>query len=379
MKSEPKPLVCTALARVQQPLLPRAEAIAPYLARMDATRWYSNRGPLLWELEERLCAHFGVVQHAMVLLSSGMAALEAAILAHAGVGDETRPLAIMPSYTFAATALAAIRCGYQPYFMDVDAESWMLDPGAVAAHPVLDRVGLILPVAAYGRRPDVTGWVKVQSDTGIPVVIDAAAAFEQIEREPDLISHDLPLALSFHATKSFSTAEGGAVLWRAVEGLRRVGKMSNFGMSDTRRCDDIGFNGKLSEYHAAVGLAQLDNWSERKAALTALAEGYGAAFADAGVPGRLRVPPDLSGAYVVLEAETGAQATEICSALNRADIAHRRWYGLGLHQEPVHAGCDADPLPVTEDLGQRHIGLPAAVDLGPEDLARVAAALSDLR
>ncbi len=348
----------------------------PYLERIDATRWYSNRGPLLWELEERLSAHFGGAQHSLVLLSSGTAALEAAIMAHAGEGGADRPIALLPSYTFAATALAAIRCGYRPHFLDVDVRSWMLDPDAVAEHPMLSQAGLILPVAAYGRRPDMAAWEAVQARTGCPVVIDAAAAFEQVERDVDLVSTDLPLVLSLHATKSFSTAEGGAVLWRSEKGLRRVGRITNFGMEDTRRCEDIGFNGKLSEYHAAVGLAQLDIWSERQAMLSTLAETYRAGFAAAGVAGGLRLPPDLSGAYVLYEAATGDEADRICAALVANAIAHRRWYGHGLHREPVHADRSADPMPVTEDLGQRHIGLPGAVDLDAEAIDRVAEAIA---
>lgn len=375
MKSPSHPLITPAMTRVQQPLLPTAAEIAPYLERIDASRWYSNRGPLLWELEERLSAHFGVTQHALVLLSSGTAALEAAILAHAGEGGADRPLALLPSYTFAATALAAIRCGYRPHFLDVDAARWMLDPEAVADHPLMAQAGLILPVAAYGRRPDMAAWEAVQARTGCPVVIDAAAAFEQIERDADLISSELPLVLSLHATKSFSTAEGGAVLWRSVEGLLRVGRITNFGMDDTRRCEDIGFNGKLSEYHAAVGLAQLDGWARRQARLADLAEIYRTGFAAAGgieAAGRLRLPPELSGAYVLFEAATGAQANQICTALDDAGIAHRRWYGHGLHREPVHVRGTADPMPITEDLGRRHIGLPAAVDLDAPAIARLA-------
>lgn len=369
-------VVRPSLSRVQRPLLPDAQAIAPYLNRIDATRWYSNRGPLLWELEERLSAHFGVVEHAVVLLSSGSTALEAAILAHAGEATSDRPLALIPSYTFAATALTAIRSGYQPCFLDVDPDSWMLDPAQVAAHPMLSRAGLVMPVAAYGRRPDMAGWERFQADTGVPVVIDAAAAFEQVERDATLISYDVPLVLSLHATKSFSTAEGGAVLWRSPQGQQTVGRIANFGMDDTRRCLGIGFNGKLSEYHAAVGLAQLDVWSARQQALVALAEGYRRAFDGSGSAGRLALTPDLSGAYVLLEATDETHANRIASSCEAHAIAYRRWYGYGLNQEPVYADCPSDPTPVTRDLGTRHIGLPAAIDLEEADFSQLGRALA---
>ncbi|CAN0590660.1 unnamed protein product, partial [Ectocarpus sp. 12 AP-2014] len=158
----------------------------------------------------------------------------------------------MPAYTFVATVLAAVRCGYTPYFVDIDPETWMLDPEAIKTHPRLAQTGLILAVAAYGSCPDMTALEDMQAQTGCAVVLDAAAAFEAFERNSGLISAEVPAVLSLHATKTFSTAEGGAVLWHSPKGWVRVLVTSNFGMSESRRCELDGFNGKLSEYHAAV-------------------------------------------------------------------------------------------------------------------------------
>ena len=361
-----------SLQQVQRPLLPPASAIAPYLDRIDGARWYSNRGPLVWELESRLCAQFGLGERSVALLSSGSAAIEAAIIAHAGIATAERPLALMPSYTFIATALSAMRCGYEPYFVDVDPDSWMPDPEAMAAHPMLARAGLVLPVAAYGCRPDMAGWERFQDATGCPVVVDAAAAFEQFEQGAGPVSATVPAVLSLHATKTFSTAEGGAVLWNAPDKWVRVAQVTNFGMSDARRCEMDGFNGKLSEYHAAVGLAQLDHWAERRARFDALAAAYRAAARAAGpLPGTLRLRPEISGAYVLLECTDEDRADRVCAALGALGIGSRRWYGRGLHGEPLMAGRGRDPLPVTERLSGAHIGLPAAVDLTEDDIALV--------
>ncbi|MEM8731487.1 MAG: DegT/DnrJ/EryC1/StrS family aminotransferase [Pseudomonadota bacterium] len=369
--------VPVSLSQVQRPLLPKASVLAPYLDRIDTARWYSNRGPLLWELERRLGDHLRLAEQSIVLLSSGSAALEAAILAHAGTAGADRPLALMPSYTFIATALSAMRCGYTPYFVDVEEQSWMLDPDVICAHPALARAGLIMPVATYGRVPDLAAWAGVQSRTGVPVVVDAAAAFEQFERDATLVNDTVPAVLSLHATKTFSTAEGGAVLWGADTAWERIAQVTNFGMSDARRCEMDGFNGKLSEYHAAIGLAQLDLWTDRSALFETVAHRYAAAAEAVGsLPGVLRLSPEVSGAYAVIDCTDGDRADRVCAALAAVGIGSRRWYGRGLHGEPLLKGNPQDPMPVTERLSANHIGLPAAVDLTEAQISQVVETLS---
>jgi len=86
----------------------------------------------------------------------------------------------MPSFTFAATAIAAERCGFQPYLVDIDPTTWMVDPGPLANHPVLSQVGVVVVVAPFGRPVRQTPWVRFGERTGIPVIVDAAASFSCI-------------------------------------------------------------------------------------------------------------------------------------------------------------------------------------------------------
>ncbi|WP_226584288.1 DegT/DnrJ/EryC1/StrS family aminotransferase [Acuticoccus sediminis] len=379
----------SSLAQVQVPRLPTGETLMPYLARVDANRWYSNRGELVQRLESRLNVLLGGRENAglttrdgtdrggdghavVVTANTGSAAIEAAILAAAGRATPERPIALVPSYTFVATALSVIRCGYRPHFVDVDPATWMLDPAALAAHPMLDRAGLVMPVAAYGRAPDMRAWEKMHAATGVPVVIDAAPAFEAFARDPGLISATVPAALSFHATKSFSTIEGGAVLWRDEGRLFQVAQISCFGVTDQRLCLFEGFNGKLSEYHAAMGLACLDEWTRREDAYARIARAY---QADLGSVGRVVTAPAISAAYVLLESENAAVSYIAEQRLGARGIGARRWYGMGLHRQPAFADATRDPLPVTEGLTLRHLGLPAAIDLTDEDIAFVLATL----
>lgn len=359
---------------VYRPELPPAEAIAAYLRRCDAARFYSNRGPLVRELEARLAAAFGQPAEALRSAASGTAAIEAAILAHAGPATPERPLALVPGYTFAATALAAERCGYRVAFLDVDPDSWCLTPAAVAADPRLGDAGLVLPVAAYGRMPDIAGFAALQAETGVKVVVDAAAATEALMDTPGHVTAALPLALSFHATKTFSTGEGGAVVWADPEGQARVEQVSNFGFRLSRECKVAGLNAKMSEYHAAVGLAMLDGFALRRRAYAAVTTAWQAAAT--GLTGRLHLPPDLASIYVLWEAPSAAAMIRAEATLTEAGIETRRWYEAGLQAQPHFARETQPPLPVTADLGARLLGLPMSHDLPRRAIGRIAVALA---
>jgi dTDP-4-amino-4,6-dideoxygalactose transaminase len=100
-------------------------------------------------------------------------------------------------------------CGFHPRIMDVSVENWNLDPREVIEMPDINLVGLVIAVAPFGRPVDPRRWEQFQEDTGIPVVIDVAACFESISGNAEKYVSTLPTVMSFHATKSFSTAEGG--------------------------------------------------------------------------------------------------------------------------------------------------------------------------
>jgi hypothetical protein len=124
----PAPVHPAGFIPVLRPALPRAEQILPYLRIIDDTRVYSNHGTLNAALERRLAVHLGLPAGGLVCASSGTAALVGAILASAGRGTAERPFAVMPAFTFVATALAVEQCGYRVCLADIDPDSWPLDP-----------------------------------------------------------------------------------------------------------------------------------------------------------------------------------------------------------------------------------------------------------
>ena len=164
---------------VLRPRLPSAECLLPYLQRIDRTRVYSNHGPLLSSFQNRLTNYPQLPAGSMTCTSSGTMAVVGAILAATGRASSKRPFAIIPAFTFVATAVAVQQCGYEPYVTDVDAKSWMLDPHALANHPLLHKVGVVVPVAPFGRPVPQGPWNEFHRRTSISVVIDGAASFER--------------------------------------------------------------------------------------------------------------------------------------------------------------------------------------------------------
>jgi dTDP-4-amino-4,6-dideoxygalactose transaminase len=362
---------------VLRPLLPRATELLPYLERIDASRVYSNWGPLVQELSVRLAGKLGAPERGLVCANSGMSAIVGAILATAGLGKADRPLAIIPDYTFTATALSVLMCGYQPVLASCAAGSWDFGPADLAARPdVLSRAGLVMPVAPYGRVVTQAPWVEFQARTGIPVVIDAAACFDLLAvGAPEAIG-PLPIALSFHATKSYGMGEGGCVISTDASLAENVLRCLNFGFLEARNTAMVGTNGKMSEYVAAVGLAELDGWDRKHAAALQVSHLYELAFAAAGVRGRLWGPPDISCAYAVLECASREEADAVIAALAADHIDTRRWYGLGLRDHDAFSGCEMLQLHGGAALDARLlVGLPIAVDLAAGDVERICAAI----
>lgn len=364
---------------VLRPQLPSAAAILPYLQRIDNSRTYSNWGPLVTELGNRIASALSLQpeNEPVSCASSGMSALEAAILGTAGAASRERPLAIVADYTFTATGLAANRCGYELAIADARADDWMIHPDDLLARPdLLARTGLVIPVAPYGRPVAQATWQHFSERTGIPVVIDGAACFDVFLGN----GHDgvgrLPVALSFHATKAFGTGEGGAVVCTDRALSRRIWQCLNFGFRDTRNSALHGINGKMSEYAAAVGLAEFDGWKDKLAALARCHDHYLQVFSGMGIALPVRCAPLTSACYVLLQCETRRQAALIVDALLEDQIDSRLWYGLGLGEHDVFRNAGRIAVAQGDALDPRLLlGLPVAPDLTLDQASRVGAAI----
>ncbi len=366
----------SALGEVCRPLLPTAERLLPYLKSIDRRRWYSNWGELNTTLESRLSAEFGLVEYGCVTTSNATDAITAALIAVAGRGSSDRPYCLMPSYTFVATASAALNAGYTPYFVDIEPNGFATKPAALMEHPAMQRAGAIVAVAPYGRPIDATAWQNLAQQTGVPLVIDAAAGFDAFASGTATVARNIPVVLSFHATKVFGVGEGGAILCGDLELSKTCRRVLNFGLLGSRDARVAGINGKMSEYHAAVGLAELDEWPSKRSAFLRVAQTYRRAAERYGLRDSILAETEWASSYVLYLAGSPDVARSAAGRLQAAGLGYRWWYGQGVHREPGYAHLPADPLPVTEDVAPRLIGLPIWVDLDDATVTSVLRALS---
>ncbi|WP_135507102.1 DegT/DnrJ/EryC1/StrS family aminotransferase [Roseovarius aestuariivivens] len=373
--SDLHPVLYTPRIPVAKPHLPKTQAIVPYLRTLDRTRRYSNLGPVSQQLHRRLADILALETGGVALTASGTTALIGAILARAGRARAQR-LALCPSYTFVATISAAQSCGYEPYLMDVDADTWTLDPSKVAAHPRLEEIGMVMVTAPYGRLPDLQLWSAFSRDTGLPVIIDAAASFDVLTRTGCAYEPDIPIALSFHATKAFGCGEGGAILCSDPEILVRAVRATNHGFLGTRQVIGDNINGKMSEYHACVAMAALDAWPARQTQYDQVTANYAEASQDHGVIGTLSVGGAFSNAYALYHATSPEAAMLLREKLLERKIDSRFWYGFGLHAESGFGPFEQDSLTVTDRLARSVLGLPFYCDLKARDVSEICTVLA---
>lgn len=352
---------------VLRPQLPKARAVAKYLRWIDENRTYTNFGPLTAAFQSGLAEWLGIGEREVVSVSSGTAGLMAAMLCLPPRAPR-RNLALMPAFSFAATAIAAERCGFEPYFADVDAATWALDPTALEHHPRLAEIGVVISVSPFGRPTPHDPWQAFQKRTGIPVVIDAAAAFANVMRDPAPYVGHIPTVFSFHATKSFGIGEGGCVVSTDRDLAERLSASTNFGFRGCRDSAAPSLNGKLNEYQAAVGLAALDEWPAKAAALERVAAAYRARMARRGLDASFFNAPEVDFYYALFMLPDADATARLERALDEAGVDYRFWYGDGLHAHSHFAGRRRDDLPITRTITKRLIGLPMAHDLRFRDL-----------
>jgi dTDP-4-amino-4,6-dideoxygalactose transaminase len=349
---------------LMRPLLPDAAAVLPYLREIDRNRTYTNFGPLLHRFEQRVATMLGLEPHAVVGVASGTSGLMVALKA---VGVKPGALCAMPAWTFEATPVAALSVGLTPWFLDVGAETWALDPVTVEEQlsSAPGSVAAVVPVSPFGATVDVAAWDVFTSRTGVPVVVDGAASFDgaAIGRSPTVIS--------LHATKAFGIGEGGLVAGTDLGVVTRARRLSNFGFVPQRELVAAGLNAKMSEYAAAVGLAMTDAWPTMRNRYVERIEWYLDAFADspeiAIAPG-VKTGQARSTFNICLAAP---EAEAVVSELARVGVESRSWWGQGCHRQSVFSTCPRGALPVTERLAARVIGLPLFPDMTEAETRKV--------
>ena len=364
---------------VTRPTMPSLDKYQEHLRAIWETRWLTNNGRLHETFEQRLGGYLGV-EH-VSLFCNGTIALVVALQAlriHEGE-------VITTPFTFPATAHVLYWNRIRPVFCDIDDTTFNLDPARVERLITQDTKA-ILPVHVFGTPCDTQGLEAVARRHGLALIYDAAHAFGVRCRErPIVASGDLSV-LSFHATKLFTSIEGGALVSRTAAQKERIDFLKNFGFADEETVIGPGINGKMNEFQAAFGLLQLDMIEGEIANRRRLTAVYRHELA--GTPG-IRLQEDLPGvehnyAYlpVLVDPEAyGMTRDALYDALKALNIFARKYFYPLCSQFPCYTSLpSADPknLPVAERVTRRILCLPLYGTLEEETVRTICAAVREL-
>lgn len=239
---------------VTRPYLPPLEEFVPYLENIWANKLLTNNGPFHQEFEGELCRYLGI-DH-LSLFSNGTIALITALQALRITGE-----VITTPYSFVATTHSLLWNGIKPVFVDIDRDTLNLDPAKIEA-AITKQTTAIMPVHCYGHPCDVDAMQKIADNYNLKLIYDAAHAFGVHDQGGSVLRHGDLSVLSFHATKVFTTFEGGAIVCHDAKTKLQIDRLKNFGFIDEVTVVAPGINGKMSEFNAALGLLQLKHLDE---------------------------------------------------------------------------------------------------------------------
>lgn len=234
---------------VTTPLFPPLEELTPYLEDIWSRKWLTNNGHYHQLLEKELCEYLGVKY--ISLYSNGTLALISALQALELKGE-----VITTPYSFVATSHAIVLNNLQPVFVDIDPVSYNLDPKKIE-DAITDKTSAILPVHVYGTPCDNDSIQTIADKHNLKVIYDAAHAFGVKKDDISILNWGDLSILSFHATKAYSTIEGGAIICHTPEMKKKLDQLKNFGYESETEIPMLGSNAKVNEVQAAYGLASL--------------------------------------------------------------------------------------------------------------------------
>jgi dTDP-4-amino-4,6-dideoxygalactose transaminase len=357
-----------------RPILESDESLLADIRMALSSGRVTNDGPYVREFERQVARYLGVDD--CVAVSSGSAALLLAIWALGLHGTK----AVLPSFTFLATLNAIVLSGVTPVFCDIEPDTWTISPThlgrLLAADPA---IRLVVPVNVFGVQPDLRAIRRVVDGSNAVLVLDNAHG---LGTEQGAVRCPLEASLqaySFHATKTLPAVEGGAVVASDPRLLAEIRRLRNHGVASDPLASMPGFNAKMSELHAAVGLRSLQGLEAALARRREYAERLCRVLTtDCAETFTVQVIPDgmrsnFQNLGVLCRRGGRPDVPAVQAQLDRAGIETRRYFWPPLHQLSAYRGRFS--LPITDAVGESILCLPLHSRMEPSVLDRIEAAL----
>ncbi|QCX53438.1 DegT/DnrJ/EryC1/StrS aminotransferase family protein [Elizabethkingia sp. JS20170427COW] len=344
---------------VTQPFLPPQEDYQKYLDGIWNRKWLTNMGPLASQLEMDLKAYLGI-KH-LLFVTNGTAALQMAIKALELKGE-----IITTPFSFVATTSSIVWEGCTPVFVDIEKDSLNIDASKIEA-AITEKTSAILATHVYGNPCDVVAIEKIAKKHNLRVIYDGAHAFGVKVNGKSIFEYGDISTCSLHATKLYHSIEGGFITTKDPELLKKLAYIRNFGIAGFDSFSELGINGKNSEFHAAMGLANLqhiDKIIEKRRALTT--------HYDEKLKNLKAVRPlwhknsENNGAYYPVVFETEELLLKIVERLKGAEIGTRRYFYPSLATALPY--LEPTEMLVTDAISKRVLCLPMYYDLSFEEV-----------
>jgi dTDP-4-amino-4,6-dideoxygalactose transaminase len=341
-----------------QPYLPPLEDFMPYLEKIWKSKWLTNNGDFHKQFEKELADYLGV-KH-ISLFTNGTLAIITALQALKITGE-----VITTPFSFVATTHSLWWNNIKPVFVDIEPDTFNLDPEKIEA-AITPQTTAILPVHVYGNPCNVNRIQEIADIYGLKVIYDACHAFGvKLNNESILNFGDMSI-LSFHATKVFTTFEGGAIVCKDEATKKRIDYLKNFGFAGETTVVAPGINAKMNEFQAALGILQLKHVDKAIERRKEVANYYREKLQK--IEG-IRFLNDIEGVkhsysyfpILIDEEKFGFSRDEIYSELKKNNIMVRRYFYPLISQFPTYKGLDSakpENLPVAEDVTKKILCLP---------------------
>lgn len=347
---------------VTQPSLAPLEEYTELLKGVWERGILTHNGPLVQQLEKEICSKTGLEN--FVAVSNGTLAIQMAIKALEIKGE-----IITTPFTWVATLSAIQWEGCTPVFCDIELDTLSIDPKKIE-DKITDKTVAIMPVHVFGNPCDVEAIDKIAKKHGLKVIYDAAHAIGSTYKGRSLLEYGDISVTSLHATKLFNTAEGGGCITTNKQLHEKLKRIRFFGHNDNKDIVEEGFNGKLTEVHAALGLANLKYYDkvlkDRKTKYflykEALSKLNYVSFQELKLG-----EPNYSYFPIIFDSEERLLAVE--KALNKENIYPRRYFYPAVNT--LDAIVSYEQMPLAEDVAKRILCLPLYFDLKEENIAKI--------
>lgn len=356
---------------VTQPTLPDFDKFTDHLKELWKNKHLTNNGKFHQQLEKELEKFLGV-KH-LSLFSNGTLALMVGLQALRVTGE-----VITTPYSFVATTHALHWNGIKPVFCDIKEEDGNLDPDKIEAL-ITPQTTAILPVHVYGNPCDNEKIQKIADTYGLKVIYDAAHAFGVEQNNKTILTWGDLSILSFHATKTYNTFEGGAIICKDAKTKQRIDYLKNFGFADEETVVAPGINAKMNEVSAIMGLLQLPLYDENRLKRQKVVETYKIKLKNIEGIRLINVNNIVKENYsyfpiFIDNNKFKKSRNEVYDLLKKNNIFARKYFYPLISQFSTYKGLKSageNNLPVATKMSEQVLCLPLYAELKKEDVERI--------